>query len=261
MQCITPPQPGTRELLAYLAGDADPSIAAHLAGCPACRSRAETLADEDRRLVGSLYRSQCPASDDLVDLAEGTMDPARRPELARHVADCPLCQRDQADYAAFMALPDAVPAVAARTKAVEADASSRLSDLLKGLRVFVATLAGGGGPAGGFAPAYASAGGLRGEAGEGEGVYAVDAQDIRISLRIEPDDAERGRRIVSGTLAGLPAGDAVDAAVWLAAGDAVVARAAVGARGYFELGGVPAGRYSLTVILPDAAVQIREVEV
>ena len=42
---------------------------------------------------------------------------------------------------------------------------------------------------------------------------------------------------------------------------AVVARGAVGSRGYFELDGVPTGRYSLTVILPDAAVQIREVEV
>lgn len=277
MPCISPPQLETRELLAYLAGEAGPGIAAHLADCPACRSRAEALAGEDRRLIGILFRAQCPSADDLVDLAEGSLDPGRRPELARHVAGCPLCQRDQAAYAAFMALPDAIPAaadlpqaisatparpvdLAVTTRSSEPAAPSRLSDLTQGLRILVANLVGGvsGGGAAGLAPAWAGAGGLRGDAGSGEGVYSVEAEDIRISLAVEPDDAQRGRRIVSGTLAGLPA---AEAAVWLAAGDAVVARGAVGSRGYFELDGVPAGRYSLTVILPDAAVQIHEVEV
>ncbi len=254
--CISPPPPEPAALLRAVSGEGDPATTAHLAACPACLARAEALAQVERRLGGALFRAGCPSPEELAALAEGDLEPARQPVLVRHVAICPLCQRDQAEYMAFMTLPDRIPDAAMAPSAARLSTpppATRLSDLIAGLRVRVAQAVGGAGGFGGLTPALAgaAAGGLRGAAGEA--VFAVDTEGVRITLKSETDEERRGRRILSGTLSS-PAWEGATA--WLAADDRVVAGTTVEARGFFELTGLAPGRYTLTLCLADTAVQV-----
>ena len=79
------------QLLAYLDGEAEPEIVAHVAQCEACGRRARELARLQDRLAAGLYRHDCPATTDLGEYQMGLLPQAQAVIIGQHVEDCPHC--------------------------------------------------------------------------------------------------------------------------------------------------------------------------
>ncbi|MCB0063393.1 MAG: hypothetical protein KDE19_14830 [Caldilineaceae bacterium] len=94
MTCITPPALTDLDLAMYLEGDADATVAHHIATCPACRDKATAFAQQQAALQAQLYRSTCPTPDELRDYQMNLLNRADAGNVALHLARCPHCTRE-----------------------------------------------------------------------------------------------------------------------------------------------------------------------
>ncbi len=91
MECLEPGAFTAERLLAYAGGEGDDQVAAHVATCRACAEQVDQYATADRLLHAQLYRIDCPASQDLGELALDLLAPQRAIEVRAHLAACLHC--------------------------------------------------------------------------------------------------------------------------------------------------------------------------
>jgi hypothetical protein len=245
MTCVSPPELSDRELLAYIDGEADHQVVAHLERCPHCRQKSHHLARLQDCLTAQLYRITCPSAVELGEYHLGTLPHDQAAAVARHLAECPHCTREVAQLRDYL------------TELAPALELSPLERVKEQVRVLVARLVNGGLEAGllgqpALAPAYA---GVRGEEGE---PYLYQADDVQIAIEVQ-DDAERpDRKVILGLVMGTEP-DKVKAHLWQA--DQRVAVAPVDELGNFVIPDLVAGRYELILSGPEIEIHIQDLQV
>lgn len=238
--CIDPPPLDTAQLLAFLDGDADPSIAAHLRRCDYCRGQATRLAKLQQGLTAKLYRVSCPTSSELGEYQLGRLGAKRSAMISQHLAECPHCARELAQLVTFLGDLSADEQPGLLERAVEK------------IRVVVARLVSGPEGAGlsaGLAPALA---GIRGDDLE---PYIFAAGDAQIAITIADDDARPGQYMLIGLVTGADGGQ-LQAHLWR--DGALITSAALDDTGNFAFSGLTPGRYELILSGPDIEIYVQE---
>ena len=197
MNCTAPPALTEIELAMYLAGDAEPAVNQHLVACPACRTQATVLAQQEQGLINQLYRSNCPTPAELRDYHLHLSTRADSSNVGLHLARCPHCTRELFDLATFLT-PTTVSAPAT---------------LADQVRLLVAALVdlGGGLPA------------LLGARGDEPTLQLYQVGDVQIGLEIVADPSS-GRQQLNGMITG---DDLTNLLVHLWRGDQLLTTAAV----------------------------------
>ena len=165
MNCISPPGPEDRLLLAYLDGEADPETKLHLQQCLYCRERADALAREQNILTSRLYRISCPSTEELGEFHLRMLPPDRMLIVSQHLRECPHCTREIAQLKEF--LSDLAPGPE--------------GGLLRQTKLLIAQLVAGQGGFVAGEPSFA----LR---GEGEGPLTFEAEGTVTVLDIQLDN-------------------------------------------------------------------------
>lgn len=235
MDCIAPGTIATEDLVAYADGEADPTVEAHVRRCAACAAVAGGYARVESRLVGMLYRFDCPDAMVLGDYELGRLAPAARTAAAAHVAGCAPCGAELAQLRDFLRIDLPTPAA---------------GGLGRVRRAVAALLA----PAGGRAAA-----GLRG-AEDDIRTYTVDG----LAITIEVEWAEWRHR---GTITGLvsPTDERYPLAEWAVglydAGELLVTSTTVDSVGTFSFEAVATGTYRVGLAQDDRVVSIEGIHV
>jgi anti-sigma factor RsiW len=85
------PHPDPAELIAYIDGDTDPEVAAHVRHCAECTHEAITLGQTARQLSSVLYRFDCLDSMTLGEYVLDVLEPECRQLVAAHTHECEEC--------------------------------------------------------------------------------------------------------------------------------------------------------------------------
>lgn len=96
LKCTAPDEIEDADLLAYIAGQAEPTIVAHIEGCLFCQQEVEAFVATDLLLHDAAYRQDCPDSDLLWQYASQLLTGAALKETEAHVATCTTCQAEVA---------------------------------------------------------------------------------------------------------------------------------------------------------------------
>lgn len=241
MACVRSPKLSDNELLAYLAGDASSSTAAHLLECTLCRQRTNILAAQEKQLTISLYRSQCPSPLTLSEYHIGFLSAAETRAIDLHLHSCPHCRHE------LQQLTDYLAAVAP-TLEIEPSPTlwehsrilvTRLIEELPNVGALNRLSKGG---------AMAAAG-LRGDMGD-QLIYAAD--EVQVIIDLQTDLQHPAQHMLLGLLLGLDTPQNVTAQLWHA--DQPVATALVDELGNFILDNLAPGAYDL--ILSDDKTEI-----
>jgi hypothetical protein len=234
------------DLLAYLDGEPDDQVAAHLERCSHCLERAQALARLQGDLVARLYRFECPAPAELGEYHLDLLPRDRAMAVTRHLAKCPRCATEVAQLKDYLAER-------------ESDLSlRRLEWTGEQLRLLVARLVNGGagnGPAGQTAlvPAFSA---VRGE--EREPLF-YQAEEIQVVLEVHPDADHPERWSILGLVIGVDDPLALQVYVWQAGQHA--ATIPVEDTGNFFILNLAAGRYELILDGPGVEIHIQELDV
>jgi hypothetical protein len=205
MACVRLTKLSDSDLLAYLAGDANGAITAHLAMCKECQQRAAALATQERRLTVTLYRRTCPDPLVLSEYQLGLLTATATRTIATHLRQCPHCKNE------LQMLTDYLTAVAP-TLDIEPTPT-----LVERTRILVARLVEN-------LPAFDALGGLlnghplatvgvRGDAGA-HLVYAIE--DVQVIIDVQADGQHPAQRVLLGLLLGLPDPQQITAHLWRA---------------------------------------------
>ena len=171
MKCISSPALDDAQIMQYMEGEGDDTVASHIRECPYCREKATTWTRLQNRLQKQLYRVSCPSPMELGDYHLRLLPAPQALVIAQHVRECPLCKRELAELEDFLADPDAQPG------------------FFGAVKVLVARLIN--------QPEMGHAGvALRGET---KGPLILEAEGIVITLDIQP--ATQGNLSVLGQLA------------------------------------------------------------
>jgi hypothetical protein len=100
MDCRFPPPLTDDELIAALDGDA--AIQHHLAQCPDCAARLAKLRRTEQRFKQTLFRWDCPPSQELGDYHFRLVSPDREQSIADHLKNCVRCQDELAEMSRFL---------------------------------------------------------------------------------------------------------------------------------------------------------------
>lgn len=247
--CVSSSELNDSELLAYLDGEANDQVVAHLEQCQHCRERASHLAHLQDRLTARLYRITCPSPEELGEYHLGMMPSDRAEAVTQHLAECPHCTREVAqlrDYLAELA-PDR-----------ELGPLERVKDQVEErVRVLVARLVSGGpgsSPSGqpALAPAHA---GIRGEEG---GLYLYQADDVQIAIEIQDDAKRPGRKAILGLTMGPESSEGL-AFLWRA--ERRIAVVPVDELGNFVIPDLTPGSYELFLGGPEVEIHIQELQI
>jgi hypothetical protein len=241
MDCASPPELDIKQLSAYVDGDADRQVTAHLARCPYCRDRAQRLANWQDRLTAHLYRLTCPGSQELGEYHLGLLSPDRAVAIQQHLLECPHCAREVLQLEDYLRVlgPTIEFSPVERVKVLIAQLiSGGTRDDAKQGRLS-------------FAPALA---GIRGEA-DGPAVYQVD--DIQIAIEIQDDAELPGHKIVLGLVTG-PGSSGLN--VTLRQADQIVATTSVDYTGNFLIPRLDPGNYQLILIRPEMEIHVQSLE-
>jgi hypothetical protein len=82
----------------------------HLEQCAICQQRLARYKQLHASLVSRLYRSQCPSSTQLSLYCAGLLAADEQMEIAAHLLLCPLCADEAADTRHFLAIVEPLPA-------------------------------------------------------------------------------------------------------------------------------------------------------
>ncbi len=237
MNCVSPPELDDRQLLAYLDGEADHAVAAHLEQCGYCREKAHQLARLQNRLTARLHRLTCPLPMELGEYHLRLLAPAQATAVDQHLRECPHCAREVAQLKGYLSEP--APAVE--------------PGLLERVRVLVARLVGGereDRPPGelAFAPAFVA---IRGAA---QGPITLEADGLFIVLDVQP--ATEGRVTILGQVAADDQAQWMGAEVELRQSGALQMTATVDDLGAFRCEGVLPGPTELRLIPKSGSVVV-----
>ncbi len=241
MPCESPPELDDRRLMAYLDGEADPQVLAHLQRCSFCREKAKRLARVQGQLTARLYRAACPPSEQVGEYHLGLLDAGRAAVIATHLEECPLCRRELAQLRGFLGelAPQAQFGARERLQIWIAQLVRKVDEAFPL-------------PAPSLAPAYASVRGV-------EGAPALyRAGEAQVTLEVQEDALAPGRRALLGLVTGIGAG-AWEVHLWHA--EERLASTAVDELGNFVLGGVMPGGYELILGGPGAEIHIQDLVV
>lgn len=243
MACVSPPELTDLQLLTFIDGDADAAVQRHVAVCAGCRSRAEALARWQTELSARLFRADCPPSLELGEYQMGLLPRPRAQLVERHVAVCPHCQHELAQFAEFMAEPPPAP--------VEMWAPVR-----DRLRVLVAQLVSGGRSLGAWGgPSLAPA--LAGVRGDDNGPLIFQAGDVELAMDVQPDQ-QPGLVTLFGLVSGID--DPADAEVRLWRQNRLVAATQVDDLGNFVVAALPPDRYELILTATDVEIHVQALD-
>ena len=241
MACVLPPELDNKTLLT-LYDEADHHVAAHLEQCPHCREKAHRLARLHNYLSAQLYRLTCPSPITLGEYHLGVLLRDQMTSIARHLVECPHCNREIVQLRDFMAKPIPTPEF----------------NPLQSIKIQVAQLVrGGGGGAwagsSGLALGYA---GLRGE--EEQGLYLYQANDVQIAVEIQDDARQRGHKALLGLVTGMDTHE-LSAHLWHI--KQCIATTLVDDLGNFVFPNLAPGNYKLILSGPEEEVHVREMEI
>lgn len=241
MRCVSPPELEERELLALIAGDADPSVAAHVERCAYCRAKWNRLGQLHNALTARLFRIDCPSPERLGEYHLDLLSPAEGAAIRSHLAACPHCQREVAQLREYLG---------ALAPQVERGPLERV-------RVLIARLIGGAGESFGMGGTVMSPAPLavRGES-EGPSIYRAGA--IEIVLQIQEDVTQPDRKAVLGLITGMTDANP-EVQVWRA--DERIATAPVDKLGNFVIAPLEAGTYDLVVRGAGTEVHLNQLDV
>jgi len=184
---------------------------------------AKPNAAAQQALMKLLYRADCPPSLELGEYQLGILDKARHSAIAKHVSDCPHCAAELAQLQGFVTRinPQAAP-------------EPSLADRIRsGVRVLAAELLGGT-----QRPAIA----LRGNEANAPAIYMAD--DIQVSLEVQPDPEHLGRSMIIGLVIG-PETPQWQATLWQT--NVLVASTDIDDAGAFALSDLASGEYQFIV--------------
>jgi hypothetical protein len=246
MPCEFPPELDDRALLAYLDGEADRQVVAHLERCPHCRERATRLARLQSRLTSELYRLACPSTVELGEYHLGVLPPEQAEAVAQHVAECPHCSRELAQLEGYLA--ELAPAL-------EPGPLERAGEQIRVLIARLLDRNSGRGPFGqpAVAPAYA---GLRGDEEE---PLIYQAEDVQVVIQIQQDVERPERKTILGLVVGLGENQELEAHLWQAGQRITVA--AVDELGNFVMSDVVSGSYELILSGPEVEIHVQALEI
>jgi len=94
--------PSMEDLLAYADGVDDAGTDTHVATCVECAAEVSAYTLLDRMLRTRLLRVDCPDTQDLGELALGLLPPERALSMRQHLALCPACGREEAEFRAML---------------------------------------------------------------------------------------------------------------------------------------------------------------
>ncbi|MCC6167279.1 MAG: hypothetical protein IT329_08640 [Caldilineaceae bacterium] len=218
--------------MAYLDGEADPSVADHLARCPHCRSRAAALAGGERPFRALLLRVDCPSPERWRDFYFHFLAGDEFAAMLAHLHGCPYCVRELLILHAFLIDPAPVPVAASSAKLCghrQWWVATRLSE-----------------------PHSAhTAGVCCGLCGEQQ--WAYSAGEFRLGVGSHRDPAQPDRRMLVGALFGKNA-LGWTAYLWRAA--RLVATTRLDELSAFSFAGLPGGGYELTLNGPGARIYV-----
>lgn len=241
MPCISSPELNEAQLMAFLDGEGDKEVTAHIERCASCRGRAEHLAGLQETLRHRLFRAACPTSLEVGEYHLGVLTPVRAEAVARHIAECPHCAREIAGLRGYLSelAPELTPNPLARI-------ADRAADRVT---VLVARLAGGAAdPAspGVLAPAYA------GSRGDDDPPLVYEIDDVQVVIQVEKDRVQPESRSLLGLVIGM--GDEGDVTAHLWRETERVAQVPVDELGNFAFSDLSTGEYDL--FLQDAGMEI-----
>ena len=243
--CTSPPELSDRELLAYIDGEADDQIVAHLEQCPSCRDRARHLARLQNSLTAQLYRITCPSPVELGEYHLGVLPLDQMAAVAKHLTECPHCTREVAQLKNYL------------VELTPPQEPSPLEQIKRQVSVLVARLVNDGSKAGPLAqPAPAPA--YEGIRGRTEESYLYQADDAQIVVEVQDDAEMPGRWIILGLIIGMePAG--LEAHLWQA--EQRVAMVSVDELGNFVISDLAPGSYELILSGPEVEIHIQELQI
>ena len=244
MACISPPGPADTDLLAYLDGELDDQVAAHLEQCPHCRVRAQDLAHLQDQLTARLYRFDCPSPAELGEYHFGVLPPDQAATVAEHLAACPHCTGEVAQLESYLAdlRPDLELGPLEQARARVRILVARVVDAGTSVTVL-------GQPA----PAFA---GLRGDESE-PFIYEADGVQVVIEIHQDPEQADRSS--ILGLIIGTEDPEDLEAHLWQAAQR--VKRAQVDELGNFAIPGLSPGSYELILSGPGMEIHVQSLEI
>jgi hypothetical protein len=228
MSCLIPPELDDGQLLAYLTGNAPVAVHQHLEQCPSCRARLETLQGWQFWLAKNLYRTPCPSSLELGEYRLEMLSEEQKASIEQHLSWCPLCRRELQLFGGDERVVQSDPMVnsfqeiANRVRIIIA----HLREDLTGLSLEAPT------------PVLA---GMRGQ--ETARSLTYDADDLEISLLIQPNAAQPTQRMLLGWLSDYENDQATEVYLWQ--GVQQIATTSVDDLGNFAFSALPPGRYNL----------------
>lgn len=224
----------------------DSSLAQHIAGCEICRGHIAWM----RGLLGTMQRIECPSVEQLEAYALGELGEADSLTVAAHLRRCDQCTAELAATRAFLdAAPAMIPELAA------ANGGTGAFSPMTSLRRIFGALAHP-------TPAAEGAFVVRDALDAEERSWTFIAEDIKLTLGQEADEAHRGKYVLFGKLypntseQGAPAAPVPISSRLLRISDAepvLVAEVPL-ERNAFQFDNVPAGSYQIEVLLPDRLI-------
>lgn len=241
MACVLPPELEDRVLLAYIDGEADHHVAAHLKRCSYCREKTQRLARLQGQLTARLYRLMCPSTITLGEYHLGILPRDQAQAVAQHMAQCPHCTRETAqlqNYLDELASDLAFNPWKQKVKVLIAQLvpGKRENRRLEQL-VFTPTLS------------------VRGEE---QGLYLYQANGIQVFVEVQDDAEQRGHKVVLGVVTGM---DDRELMARLSQAERRVATAPVDDLGNFTISNLAPGSYALILASPEVEVHIQDLEI
>jgi hypothetical protein len=102
MKCISSPALDDTQIVAYIEGEADDGVVAHIRECAFCNEKATEWSHLQNGLQRQLYRITCPTSIELGDYYLGLLSDSQKLVVTQHVRQCPLCRQEVVRLEGFL---------------------------------------------------------------------------------------------------------------------------------------------------------------
>ncbi len=239
-QCIAPNEIEDWELEAYVDGEADDRVRAHVEKCPYCAAQARARRRWQLNLTRRLYRFDCPSTNELLDFCWHDLSAPEARRVSAHLETCGHCRAEVA------ALRQVI--VEEETKEAPNESWEQVKDTLRAIKVTVAHL---------LSPAPALAPALRGL--PRGGLYRAGDVDVSITFT-GPDD--KGEHVLDGQILAPRPEEWVGATARLLDDTgAGYARSEIDEVGGFAFTRLPAGRWEVKLSNEWEEIDIPRIEV
>lgn len=230
-KCIDPSEVKEGSLAAYIDGQASEKVRAHVERCPHCAAQVEAQRRTTAIARAALYRLSCPDSEELGLYQLRLLPASEQLIVARHVRECPHCQRELAE----LARADDAPSLPERVRQAVSVIEARLTPM-----------------------PHQAARAFRGPSASSR---RFRTDDLELHVSVQPGHG-RGRWTVMGRLSPLDSNASLSPGmeIWLMQ-DGEAWAAAVETGGVFAFEDVSPGTYALSLEWAGQAVVAREVVV